>query len=224
MTDDRPRLGTPRFRRRTLALLIGVLLLLAGLVAWGALQLRGRSDDPQRLAAALGLNPGMTAAEIGAGDGSLSVEIARILGPSGRLYSTELDKDRLADIREAADRAGLKNVTVVEAGVDRTNLPEQCCDAIFMRAVYHHFTAPDAITRDLHRVLRPGGRLAIIDFKPPWWLTLFEGRPAGVRENRGGHGMPPEVLAREVMQADFALEQVTERWSGSYYLALFRRP
>jgi precorrin-6B methylase 2 len=118
------------------------------------------------LAELLSLREGMTVAEIGAGTGWLTVEVARRVGPSGRVYSTEISVDRLADIRRAADAAGLSNVIVLEAGERATGLPSGCCDAIFMRRVYHHLTAPSAILTSIRDALKPGGRLVIIDFRP----------------------------------------------------------
>ena len=50
---------------------------------------------------------------------------------------------------------------------DRTNLPDGACDAIFMRNVYHHFAAPGPMSASLAAALKPGGRLAVVDFRPP---------------------------------------------------------
>lgn len=77
-----------------------------------------------------------------------------------------VDRHRLRDIRQAAAQARLSNVIVLEAGERATRVPPECCDAIFMRRVYHHLTAPSAILASIHEALRPGGRLVIIDFRP----------------------------------------------------------
>lgn len=63
-------------------------------------------------------------------------------------------------------------MTVLEAGERATHLPPECCDAIFMRRVYHHLTAPSAILTSIHEALRPGGRLVIIDFRPDGLLGM----------------------------------------------------
>lgn len=176
-------------------------------------------DEAPRLAELLAIQPGMTVAEIGAGDGELTVEIARRLGADGRIYSTELDRDRLSDIREAAARAQLSNVVVVEAAERETRLPEGCCQAIFMRNVYHHITDPKVFNASLRRGLQPGGRLAIIDFGP---RTLGMRKPQGVPRNRGGHGIPREMLIAEITGAGFEMVRTIENWSGDFYLVLFR--
>ena len=108
----------------------------------------------------------MTVAEIGAGSGWLTVEVAQRVGPPGRVYATELTAARLDEIRQAAGEAGLRNVTVLEAGARATNLSAACCDAIFMRRVYHHLSDPSPILTSVHDALRSGGRLVIIEFRP----------------------------------------------------------
>jgi ubiquinone/menaquinone biosynthesis C-methylase UbiE len=139
------------------------------------------ASDAARLVTALKLQEGQTVADIGAGGGQLAVALAREVGPSGRVYATELAADRLQDIREASEAAGLKNVSVLEAHATRTNLPERCCDALVLRRVYHHIDDPGQMNGSLRKSLKPGGLLAIIDFNPdsaesadrsiPWQLA-----------------------------------------------------
>ena len=83
------------------------------------------------------------------------------------MFSTELSKASLEKIDAGVAAAGLKNVTVVDGTPVRTNLPEQCCDAIFMRDVYHHFTEPLAMNASVLASLKPGGVLGVLDFGPP---------------------------------------------------------
>jgi ubiquinone/menaquinone biosynthesis C-methylase UbiE len=88
--------------------------------------------------------------------------------------------------------------------------------------VYHHFTTPPTMLAALHRSLKPDGRLAIIEFEPRAFLTLFF-PPRDVPE-RGGHGVPMAFLRREVTAAGaFRHERTVERWAGRLYLMVFRR-
>jgi len=169
------------------------------------------TDEAQRLIRLTSLRVDMTAAEIGAGRGELSVEVARHLAQGGRLYSTEIDRNRLADIRRAVSDAGLANVTVLEAGAREANLPEGCCDLVYMREVYHHFDEAASITASIHRALRPGGRLAIIDFPE--------------RQSWGGncHCIAKAELIRQVSAQGFDVEREIDRWTSSHYLVLFRK-
>jgi ubiquinone/menaquinone biosynthesis C-methylase UbiE len=159
---------------------------------------------------------------VGAGDGTFAIALARRVGPSGQVYATELDDERLTDLRQAATEALLSNVTVVEGGVSTTNLPEACCDALFSRFVYHHLTDPAAINADIFRALRPGGRLVIIDFEPGGLMDWIGWPETAGR--RGGHGTPKGTVMQEVTQAGFQWLRGPESWRGRTYAVLFRRP
>jgi predicted methyltransferase len=115
-------------------------------------------------------------------------------------------------------------VMVLEGAAAATNLPEACCDAIFLRHVYHHITAIDAFNKSLHASLKPGGRLAIIDFVPEPGSKLPEGVPA----NRGGHGVPPAVVIDEMKAATLVHVRTIDKWppgdkNPAAFLALFRK-
>ena len=143
--------------------------------------------DAARLVQALNIRAGSVVAELGAGDGALTVAIARIVGEQGRVYSTELSKASLAKIEGAAAAAKLKNVTVVEGTAGQTNLPEQCCDAIFMRDVYHHFSEPPAMNASVLASLRPGGVLGVLDFGPPPGSESPDHAARGIDGQHGHH-------------------------------------
>jgi precorrin-6B methylase 2 len=154
----------------------------------------------------------MTVAEIGAGTGWLTVDVAARVGPAGRVYSTDLSPARRDDIRQAVAEAALTNVIVVEAAERGTNLPPECCDAIFMRRVYHHLSDADAINASLHDALKPEGLLVVIDFDPDGLVGMITGM-----------GIERTQLADEIATA--GLEMVrTDDWPGwDHYVAVFRR-
>ncbi len=130
------------------------------------------------------LKPGMTVADVGAGFGAWTMQFSKVVGPTGRVYATDIGAPQLAALRDSVKREALTNVTVIEAATDATNLPAGCCDAILIRDAYHHLTQPAAIVKSLAAALKPGGRLAVIDFPPrpktevPIWRTS---RPARTR-------------------------------------------
>lgn len=174
---------------------------------------RSRRAEVHRLTELLSLREGMTVGEIGAGRGWLTVETALRVGPSGRVYSTELSAARLNDIRRAVAEGGLTNVTVLEAGEQATNLPGGCCEAIFMRRVYHHLSDPPAILASIHEALKPGGRLVIIEFKPDGLVGLVTRM-----------GTDRLALIEAVTAAGFD-RVTTEEWPGwDHYVAVFRKP
>src|SRR5688572_32991536 len=98
-------------------------------------------EVPQ-LAELLALEPGMIVADVGAGGGAMSVVMAKWLGPGGRVYATDIRAEQLAEIRAAVAQDAVSNVVVLEGAEASTNLPSECCDAIFLRDVYHHLTRP----------------------------------------------------------------------------------
>ena len=125
--------------------LAGVVVLVAASLPYLPLIHGTTAAEVVRLAAWLAVRPGTRVADVGAGDGAFAGALARHVGSSGHVYATELDAQRLADIRRAVTVAKLSNVTVIEGAVSHTNLPDACCDALFSRFVYHHLTDATAI-------------------------------------------------------------------------------
>jgi ubiquinone/menaquinone biosynthesis C-methylase UbiE len=156
-------------------------------------------DDIDWLIDVLELEKGSIVADIGAGDGDQTLEIARYIGPSGHIYSTELESE-LQELRTTVERADVTNVTVVEGHPNRTNLPEQCCNAIYLRRVYHHFDNPASMNKGLLQTLKPGGRLAVIDFEP----RNSEADPDG-RDRGDQHGVTAETVVKELKKVGFSL-------------------
>jgi ubiquinone/menaquinone biosynthesis C-methylase UbiE len=206
-------------RRNRLVLLLAVLTRLTGFAGIACAQ-EDFGSDAARLVTALKLTAGQTVADIGAGRGQLTVELAREVGPSGHIYATELEADRLRDIREAAQSAGLKNVTVIEAHATRTNLPEECCDALVLRRVYHHIGNPRLMNQSMRRSLKPGGLLAIIDFAPD---SAESADPNG-RATGDQHGVTAETVARELGQAGFEVVVVEQGPTTGRFMVVGRRP
>ena len=214
--------------RFTLALLVCSFLLPAELAAQQTAltegQLKAAEIEVPQLVELLELKPGMTIADVGAGFGAWTMRFSRVIGPSGRVYATDIGAPQLASLRESIKREQLNNVTVVEGATASTNLPAGCCDAILVRDAYHHFTQPDEMIRSLAASLKPGGRLAIIDFPPRANSEV----PSGVRANRGGHGVPSEVVQAEVGAALKHMRTISA-WApksepASLFLVLFRKP
>jgi predicted methyltransferase len=187
-------------------------------------ELKDAERDVPSLAELLELKPGMSVADVGAAVGAMSIVMSRWLGPSGRMYATDISESSLTALRAAKTREKLENLVVVEGAERATNLPDACCDGIFLRNVYHHITQPADFNRSLAASLRPGGRLAIIDFTGRTGSEL----PEGVPKNRGGHGVPASVVEQELSAAGL-VHVSTTRWPlkverADAFLVLFRRP
>lgn len=176
--------------------------------------------DSERVSKALDLRAGSVIAEIGAGDGELTVAIAAIVGGTGRVFSNELNADKVQALRLKAQKSGLANVTVIAGRDTDTALPDQCCDGVVMRDVYHHFSDPAAMNASIIRALRPGGRLVILEFGPP---PGAEHADPAHRGDDGHHGITPATLERELKAAGFE-GVTTEEYGFRSSMTMARRP
>jgi ubiquinone/menaquinone biosynthesis C-methylase UbiE len=199
---------SPIMRSHYFAVTLFVTLCISGATS---AQRPGSSIATERIFEALRLREGATVCEIGAGDGDLSVAAARIVGTAGRVYTSELGDDRVKSLREAVTKSGLAQITVVAGDAARTNFPDHGCDALFMRNVYHHFADPPAMNASIAAALKPGGRVAVVDFSPPG----KEGAQPSDRAKNGTHGVTAESVSRELKDAGFApltSEHGAQRW------------
>lgn len=178
--------------------------------------------EAERLWALLGLRRDAHVADVGAGAGDMAQHMAYRVGPGGRVFAAESDSGKLRKLARRKTKPLWENVAVVESGPESCNLPENGCDAVYLRGVYHHLTDPDLMNRSLLRALRPGGTLAIVDFPPRTLLSLCT--PKGIPENRDGHGIRREIMVEEMERAGFELVRTIEKWPGRRYCVLFRKP
>jgi ubiquinone/menaquinone biosynthesis C-methylase UbiE len=187
-------------------------------------QIKQAELEMPQLVELLQIGPGAAVADVGAGFGAWTVRLARLVGPSGRVYANDVGDKQLAWLKEYAAKEQLGNVTVVAGAERSTNLPAACCDAVLVRDAYHHFTQPEDIVRSIAAALKPGGRLVVIDFPPRPNSEV----PAGVPANRLGHGVPPQLVVKEV-GALLPHVRTIERWvpngtQENLFLHLFRKP
>lgn len=169
---------TSRPMRRPAALLT----LLLSLSATAAAQIASRPaeewvkvlDGAERLAglriadvvAALKLQPGNVVADLGAGSGPFIPALATAVGPSGKVYAVEIDKAFFPYIERRAKEAGVANVRTVAGEFTDPKLPAADVDVAFMHDVLHHVENREAYLKNLVRYLKPGARVAIIDYHP----------------------------------------------------------
>jgi ubiquinone/menaquinone biosynthesis C-methylase UbiE len=178
------------------------IFLLVTLLVPAAAAAQGSAFDNRQIFEAVGARDGSTICEMGAGDGQLTIAVARIVGPSGRVYASELGPDRVKSLREKVSQSHLEQITVVAGDARQTNFPDGGCDAVFMRNVYHHFADPPAMNASIAAALKPGAVVAVVDFTPP------PGSEAACPADRGKddmHGITLETLTRELKEAGFEL-------------------
>jgi SAM-dependent methyltransferase len=180
-------------------------------------------SEIQRLARVMSWKTGQAIADVGAGEGEIGFAAAVAVGETGKVYLTELDEEKIVALGKDASRRKLNNVVILTGAEKDTKLPDNCCDAIVLRRVYHHFTAPTEMDASLLRSLRSGGLLAVIEFPPRKSLTASD-PVKGVPSNRGGHGIPRKILVAELLAAGFTLDKTFDDWPEDSYCVLFRKP
>lgn len=153
---------------------------------------RDEWQRPDLLLDLLGVHQGMTVADVGAGVGYLTIRLARRVGPSGLVYTEEIDK-HLTEFLDARARGnGLGNVRVILGEPENAKLPGASMDLIVLVDVYHHVRRPIALLRNLRHALTPEGKLAIVD-----WYEQGPAPPGPRREER----LPESVVIEEARQA-----------------------
>jgi SAM-dependent methyltransferase len=196
-------------------------VVLAILAALGAGRVAGAQDTvfpTAKLFEALALTPGATACEMGAGDGELSLDAATRVGAQGHVYANELG-DNVQKLRDRIAAAKRPQIAIVAGAADRTNFPDGACDVVFMRKVYHHFDTPAAMNLSIAAALKPGGRLAIVDFGPPPGAEAA--KPAD-RDTDGHHGITAPTVVRELKAAGFEAI-TTETGPGRAFMVVARK-
>jgi len=131
-------------------------------------------DDPERLqwlppdevVGLLGLTPGMRVSDIGAGTGYFAVPFARAVMPSGQVFAVDPQSKMLEILREKLRQPGMPgNIHLLPGTAQETRLPSTSCDVVFSANVWHELDAHWAVLREAARVIRPGGHLAILDWR-----------------------------------------------------------
>jgi ubiquinone/menaquinone biosynthesis C-methylase UbiE len=169
---------------------------------------RDEWQQPERVLDALALAPGMRVADIGAGTGYFSERLAQRVGPQGLVYATDVQAEMLARLDERVREQALANVRVVAARFDDPTLPPACCDVVFFSSVYKEIDARVAYMEKVRELLRPGGRVAILEFRPG---AEGPGTPEADR-------LAPERVIAELAAAGFELREQHDFLPRQYFL------
>ncbi len=122
-------------------------------------------EEPETALTAIGIAPGSTVADVGAGSGYFTVRMARRVGPQGRVYANDLQPEMLAMLASRLQKEKVPNVTLVQGAVDDPKLPTASVDLILMVDVYHEFSQPQIMLRRMREALKPGGRLVLLEYR-----------------------------------------------------------
>jgi predicted methyltransferase len=176
-------------------------------------------DDPKRDAwqkpheviQALKLKPDAVIADIGSGTGYFSARFANMV-PKGRVYGLDTEPDMVKYLADRAKREGLKNLSAVQAKPSDPRLPEKA-DVVVLVDVYHHIESRETYFRQLQASLKPGGRLAVIDFR----MESPDGPPKAAR-------ITPEQVKIELQRAGYGLVEEHGFLPNQYFLVFRPRP
>lgn len=183
--------GTHPVSGRRIAQVMGV-----GGADWLDRPERVKEENPDLAVEELKLKPGMTVADIGAGTGYYSFRMAKVVGPSGKVYANDIQQEML-DLLDKKKPANV--VTVLGAEAD-PKLPVGCCDLILMVDVYHELSEPQKMLQKIHAELKPTGRLVLLEYRK-------EDPKVPIKPD---HKMSVAEAKLEVEHEGFKLDQVIE--------------
>jgi len=171
----------------------------------------GREERLQinRVMDILGVAPGKSVADIGAGSGWFTVRAAKRVGGGGMVYAVDINPEAIGYIGERAQKEQLQNVKTILGKADDPLLPAGSVDAVLLLKTYHEVAQPVTLMRNLRAALRPGAKVGIID-----------------RNGNGeDHGVSREVVLREAKEAGYKLLEKYDFVKGDkmdYFLVLER--
>lgn len=167
---------------------------------------RDRLGEAEEVMNFAGIKPGMSIADIGAGEGYYTVRLSPIVGPSGRVLAQDIVPETRDHLARRVEREGLDNVSVRLGVADDPRIPAASFDRIFLVHMYHEVTAPYAFLWNLRAGLKPDGEIIVVD---------------GDRDTRH-HGMPRRQLACEFAALGLAPVRIATLTGSTNYAAAFR--
>jgi predicted methyltransferase len=172
--------------------------------AWADEDSRDRAGEAATVIRKLGIRPGQTVADIGAGSGYYTMRVAPVVAPAGSVIAQDISARYLEKLKTRVRRAGVRNVRFVVGTSSDPRLPRGSIDVALLIHMYHEIAQPYALLYRLRASLKPGGLVAIVDLDRP----------------TEQHGMPKALLACEVKAVGYELVSMAELEPG--YLAIFR--
>ena len=169
---------------------------------------RDDAGEPRQLMRLLGINSGMTIADIGTGSGYYVVRLSLIVGPHGRIIAEDVVPEYLQDLRSRVHGLGLQNVTISLGEPHDPRLPAGSLDIAILVHMYHEIAEPYALLYNLVLALKAGARVGIIDAFGP----------------TSEHGTPPRLLRCELASVGYREISLDRLTRSQAYLAIFAPP
>ena len=186
--------------RRYFKLALALCLIMGGCARLKQCAYEGISRDewqqPQKVIAALDIKPGAAIADLGSGSGYFTFRLAEATGATGKVYAVDVDSDMIGLVTKTAQEKTVSNIEAILAKPDNPLLPKAAVDLIFTSNTYHHIDNRVTYFSNLRQFLRPGGRVAILEYDRRGWLQ-------GLLR----HYTPSEFIQREMEQAGYSLQR-----------------
>jgi len=167
---------------------------------------RDRLGEAEEVMALAGIKPGMSVADVGAGEGYYTVRLARIVGAKGRVLAEDIIPETHASLSDRVQRENLDNVAVKLGTPDNPMLPNASFDRVFMVHMYHEVESPYAFLWHLRDGVKPDGLVVVVD----------SNRPVS------HHGIPPVELKCELAALGLQPVKFARLTGGDAYFAAFR--
>lgn len=126
---------------------------------------RKTEERPDLLLNALSIKPGLTIADIGAGSGYYTRQLAARTGASGKVFAVEIQHEMLDILKKQNQALGIKNIVPVLATEQHVQLPEGSVDLALLVDVYHELQFPVEAMSSLVRAIKPGGQIVLVEFR-----------------------------------------------------------
>jgi ubiquinone/menaquinone biosynthesis C-methylase UbiE len=137
----------------------------SGAAGWLDRTAREKEEEPAKLYDALKIKPGDVVADVGAGSGYHSFRLAAAVGPKGKVYANDIQKEMLEIIKKRMEKEKVTNVETILGTETDAKLPENKIDLILLVDVYHEFSHPYEMTEAMLKALKPGGRLVFVEYR-----------------------------------------------------------
>lgn len=173
---------------------------------WSTEEARDRLNEAGDVMGKAGIKPGMTVADIGAGEGYYTIRLAARVGKDGRVLAEDIVPEVRDALAERVARERLDNVSVRLGDPANPKLPDNSFDRVVMVHMYHEIEQPYEFLWHLRPSLRPGGTVVVVDANRP----------------TQNHGTPPALLKCEFAAVGYTLVSTDDMPSAGGYLATFR--
>jgi len=175
---------------------------------------REREERCSLMLASLGVKPGMTVCDMGSGNGFYSLQIAKMVGPTGHVYAVDIQPEMLVMLNERADREGISNVSPILGTQVSPRLPKGKIDLILCVDVYHEFSYPEHMLEAMREALSDRGAVVLVEYRA-------EDEKVPIKPE---HKMTKAQIMKELVPNGFRLSQEFEKLPWQHMMWFMKAP